>query len=119
MSGAVSTLFGDDDLYTTAAVRAFTNRVRRVSRQAANEIEAAAEELHTILSNVPGNPVLFGHDSKHRANRVVEPLRHAVSGYHASSNLAVLTWVRFQKAFAPELEGITTKKGRQFNFGDA
>jgi hypothetical protein len=119
--GSLPNLFGDDDLTSPRAIREYLNRVRRVSRKGAQDIEDDSEVLFSIIANSKGIPILMGADMRRKGHHIVEPLREASNAYSAAARLSVLTWQRFHKHFGEAIEaaGSKRKSGRQMDWSDS
>lgn len=112
----------DEDSVPTSPrmIKQYIQRVKLVSRAAANALTDDAPAIAEVIAATPGIPIFMGLDLRRKARRAEEPLMEAANAFNAAHNLANLAWLRFYADFKDVLESPAAKvrKGRQMNWQD-
>jgi hypothetical protein len=100
-----------------ASIAEYSKAGRRIGRDLAHEVAAAAEEIKAVLSAQKGNPLLLGMDVRLRARKVARRLERAAELADGFALEMVKFNAEFRVQFAPVIRP-TRKRGetRRFNW---
>lgn len=101
------------DLMSRSAIHDFCNDSRNMLRPVAPELHLAAEELRSILRQIPGEKI-GNIDAKYHAMMVARQLHYAASGIEIACKGLVGCYLSFEKRFVPTITPAKTK--RRFAF---